>query len=213
MKLKVILHYFLWLLSFMLLTSCGRHYIKQQAYPLNYTEKGTASWYGKKFHGRKTANGEIYNMYDYTAAHKYLPLGSQVRVKNLKNHKSVIVKINDRGPFIRGRILDLSYQAALCLDMVENGLAPIQLEIIKLPEENSKNHFIQIGSFSDYKNARKVYQELSPTYQIRMATLQKEKTKTFYRIWIGPYNRSAEVKRKLWELKDAGFPDSFIITR
>ena len=92
--------------------------------------KGDASWYGKQHHGRKTASGEVFNMNKLTAAHKTLPLGTKVRVTNIENGKSVIVKINDRGPFAKNRILDLSYEAAKKLDMTEKGHAKVLIEII-----------------------------------------------------------------------------------
>jgi rare lipoprotein A len=92
---------------------------------------GVSSYYGKKFHGRKTANGEIFNMYKLTAAHRVLPLGTHVRVTNLSNGRWVEVKVNDRGPFIEGRILDLSFAAALEIEMVQAGTARVMIEIIK----------------------------------------------------------------------------------
>jgi rare lipoprotein A (peptidoglycan hydrolase) len=95
--------------------------------------KGIASWYGPGFHGQRTASGEIYNMYNYTAAHKTLPLGTYVRVINLENDKMVIVRINDRGPFKRGRIIDLSYAAAKKIDMIASGTARVKLDIISKP--------------------------------------------------------------------------------
>lgn len=95
-----------------------------------YHEKGTASWYGKPFHGRKTANGETYNMHKLSAAHKSLPLNSTVKVKNLKNNKEITLKINDRGPFKGSRVIDLSYAAAKKLGMVEQGLAKVEIKAI-----------------------------------------------------------------------------------
>ncbi len=95
-----------------------------------------SSWYGRDFHGKKTANGEIYNMYKLTAAHRTLPLGTEARIWNVENGRSCVVRINDRGPFIEGRILDLSYAAALELQMAQKGLALIQIEILKLPDKN-----------------------------------------------------------------------------
>lgn len=89
-----------------------------------------ASWYGPGFHGRLTANGEVYNQYELTAAHKSLPFGTRVRVTNLKNDRQVIVRINDRGPFIEGREIDLSYQAAAALGMVDDGLGRVKLEVL-----------------------------------------------------------------------------------
>ena len=101
-------------------------------FPENELE-GIASWYGPGFHGRRTASGEIYNMYAYTAAHKTLPLGTYVRVINLENGKSVVVRINDRGPFKKGRIIDLSYAAAKKIGMIEKGTARVRLEILSKP--------------------------------------------------------------------------------
>ena len=100
-----------------------------------YREKGIASWYGKEFHGRKTANGERYNMYAISAAHPTLPLPTWARVTNLENGLSVLVRINDRGPFLRGRLIDLSYGAARVIDMVEQGTAPVLVEA--LPTDGS----------------------------------------------------------------------------
>ena len=91
---------------------------------------GMASWYGKKYHGRLTANGEIFDMYRLSAAHRKLPLGTRVKVTNLKNRKSVVLKVNDRGPYIRGRILDLSYAAAKALGSVEDGVVKVKIEIV-----------------------------------------------------------------------------------
>ncbi|HEX2858738.1 MAG TPA: septal ring lytic transglycosylase RlpA family protein [Alphaproteobacteria bacterium] len=102
-----------------------------------YKEKGIASWYGDDFHGKATANGECYNMYAYTAAHKTLPLPTVVRVTNLENNKSVVLKVNDRGPFVRGRLIDLSYAAAQSLDIVRMGSAPVMVEAIGGPFNGS----------------------------------------------------------------------------
>lgn len=96
----------------------------------NFTESGQASWYGEKFHGRKTSSGEIYDMYAMTAAHKHLPIPTYARVINLENNKSIIVKVNDRGPFVGDRIIDLSYAAAQALDMAEQGVAQVRVDAI-----------------------------------------------------------------------------------
>jgi rare lipoprotein A len=100
----------------------------------SYYEVGIASWYGPGFHGNRTASGEIYDMYAMTAAHKTLPFGTIVRVVDLDTGRSVVVRINDRGPFIKGRIIDLSYAAAQKLGMVEKGLAKVGLKIVKWPK-------------------------------------------------------------------------------
>ena len=92
---------------------------------------GYASWYGPGFHGRRTASGEIFNMYDYTAAHRTLPFGTRVKVTNLKNGRSVIVRINDRGPAKKNRIIDLSYQAAKKIGMIRDGIVKVRVEVIR----------------------------------------------------------------------------------
>jgi rare lipoprotein A len=99
-----------------------------------YSEEGLASWYGVPFHGRTTSSGEVYDMYELTAAHRTLPFGTVVRVRNRRNGWTVDVRINDRGPFVRGRIIDLSYSAAQRIDMVEDGVVPVRLEVIRLGE-------------------------------------------------------------------------------
>ncbi|XOF32374.1 MAG: septal ring lytic transglycosylase RlpA family protein [Candidatus Electrothrix sp. YB6] len=116
-----------------------------------YREKGFASWYGPPFHGRKTANGEIYNMYSRTAAHKTLPMGTMLLVKNLKNGKSSVVRINDRGPFISGRIIDLSYSTALELGIVNNGTEHVQIVALGEELENEKKLNTQLAALSEEK--------------------------------------------------------------
>lgn len=96
---------------------------------------GICSYYGKKFHGKKTANGETFDMYGFTAAHPDLPFGTKLEIKNLSNNKKVIVRVNDRGPFVKGRILDLSYAAADAIGMISAGTAEIEAQIIFKPEE------------------------------------------------------------------------------
>jgi peptidoglycan lytic transglycosylase len=101
--------------------------------PLGWTEKGDGCWYGEKFHGRSTASGEPFDMYALTAAHKSLPFGTKVKVRNRNNSRSVVVRINDRGPFVRGRIIDLSYGAAKKLDMIAAGVVPVTIEVVGIP--------------------------------------------------------------------------------
>lgn len=96
-----------------------------------YVKTGMASFYGEEFHGKKTASGEIYNMWDLTCAHKTLPFGTKLKVTNLKNKKSVVVRVNDRGPFVRGRIIDLSVAAAKKIDMIRDGVAKVKIKIVR----------------------------------------------------------------------------------
>jgi peptidoglycan lytic transglycosylase len=99
---------------------------------------GQASWYGGLFQGRQTASGEDYNMYDFTAAHRELPLGTYVKVTNLSNKRSVVVRVNDRGPVTPGRVIDLSYRAARALEMHQNGLQRVQIDIVKNPQDKTE---------------------------------------------------------------------------
>ena len=122
-------------------------------------EIGIASWYGNKFHGRTTANGETYNMYEHTAAHKTLPFNTIIKVVTLKTGLSTLVRINDRGPFIDGRIIDLSLSAAKDLNLVKEGIAEVRLEIIE--SGHSFNLFrLQVGAFKNQNNADKLLNEL-----------------------------------------------------
>ena len=143
---------------------------------LSAFETGQASWYGGKFQGRQTANGEIFDTNLLTAAHKTLPFNTVVKVTNLKNNKSVDVRINDRGPFIEGRIIDLSRAAASQIDMTVSGVAPVKLEIISLPDGHTESglkkteevhpegipesYKIQIASFSNAENAQRCIDKL-----------------------------------------------------
>ena len=107
--------------------------VKEDSANKNQSKVGMASWYGKRFHGRKTASGKNFNMYNHTAAHRSLPLGTKVRVVNLKNGKEIIVDINDRGPYIKGRIIDLSYAAAEFIGITKVGIAKVKVEVVSLP--------------------------------------------------------------------------------
>jgi peptidoglycan lytic transglycosylase len=169
--------------------------------PMNYVEDGIASWYGKKFHGRKTACGEIYNMYAMTAAHKTLPLQTWVRVHNLRNNKEIVVRINDRGPFVKGRIIDLSYTGANKLGMADQGTAPVKVTVLgrlKNPESQKKeyipvnpyngNFSIQVGAFQVRSNADKLKAELSRTYENVHIATHEDYRGTFYRVRVGKYS-------------------------
>ncbi len=129
-------------------------------------QTGMASWYGPNFHGKQTANQEVYNMYDLTAAHQTLPFGTRVMVTNLNNNRSAEVRINDRGPFVKNRIIDLSYAAARMLDMIGSGTAPVRLEILNSTGTDlpSARYAVQAGSFVSKKNAESLLFRLNQTY-------------------------------------------------
>jgi rare lipoprotein A len=111
----------------------GEHLVVPFTSSKGYYQKGVASWYGKSFHGKETASGNNYDMYAYTAAHRNLPLGSKVRVVNLKNGKDIVVKINDRGPYVKNRVIDLSYSAAKSLGIIDRGIQEVKIEVLSVP--------------------------------------------------------------------------------
>lgn len=127
---------------------------------VKWSEKGGASWYGHKFHGRRTASGELYSMYGLTAAHKTLPIPSYVRVRNVRNGKEVIVRVNDRGPFISGRVIDLSYAAAIKLDIAEAGVG--QVEVARLTFDEIRSGAWQRGTVLDPDPTHQATQPLQP---------------------------------------------------
>jgi rare lipoprotein A len=188
-----------------------------------FKQKGIASWYGKDFHGKRTSNGEIYDMHAKTAAHKTLPLGTIVRVRNLKNHREIDVRINDRGPFVRGRIIDLSYTAAKHLDIVGPGTAPV--EVIALGVENSGgskkkrtyasadyysgNFTVQVGSFKDRHNAERLKRQLQKKYgDIRIVPFSRGR-ETYFRVWVGKYRSLSKTEAVERDLIRNGYSNAF----
>jgi rare lipoprotein A len=167
-----------------------RYFPKKKVY-VGWTQKGIASWYGSNFHGRKTSNGEIYNMYAYTAAHKTLPMNTIVKVTNLNNHKSVVVRINDRGPFVNGRIIDLSYAAAKKIGMDKIGTAPVKIEVISLGNKKKRSlnkYVIQIGAFRSYKSA-KIFAE---KYKNLGYNIKIKKINGLYKVFISGFSNYKE---------------------
>lgn len=131
-----------------------------------FTQEGLASWYGPPYHNRRAANGEIFDMHQLTAAHKTLPLNSVCRVTNLKNGQSVIVRINDRGPFVGERIIDLSMEAAKQIDLWRAGVAKVRVEVLQAPAplDSGGRWAVQIGAFKDADDARKLKEKLQRRY-------------------------------------------------
>ncbi len=184
------------------------------------SQEGIASWYGKDFHGKKTSSGDIYDMHKLTAAHKELPLGSQIRVTNLENRRQVEVLINDRGPFVRGRIIDLSYAAAKALDMVDQGTALVRIILISPPPTASKQsvlpltryYGIQAGSFANRENAHELYVKLQVlTKDVFMQTTTCG-NRTCYQVragWFATRRQAVQLARKL---KQKGF-ETIIISQ
>lgn len=163
-------------------TSCAR----MRYFPTGNVQRGLASWYGEDFHGKITSSKEIYNMYDMTAAHKTLPFGTYVMVTNLENGKSVIVKINDRGPFIKGRIIDLSYAAAKFIDMVGPGVVPVRVEVLEKfsPRKSAQKFSVQVGAFVNKDNANALKRKLQTRYRNVYISKFETPNKTYYRVRI-----------------------------
>ena len=154
----------------------------------HYSEKGVASWYGVPFNGRRTSDGETYDMFQYTAAHRTLPFGAVVRVTNLNNGKQTLVRVNDRGPFVANRIIDLSYAAAVALGMVGTGTAPVRIETVGGPNPEIGLFGVQVGAFQVEENAVRMRERLETQYSpVTIATVELT-TGTIYRVRVGRMN-------------------------
>jgi rare lipoprotein A len=151
-----------------------------------YTEEGIASWYGVPFNGRRASNGEIYDMNKMTAAHRTLPFDTVVRVTNLSNGKSAVVRITDRGPFVDNRIIDLSMAAAREIDSIGPGVVPVRLEIISAGVDPGSGFFtVQIGAFRDRGNAERLRDRLNPSYSPIFIQPYDSPDGLFYRVRVG----------------------------
>jgi rare lipoprotein A len=153
--------------------------------PVGYTETGNASWYGIPFNGRHSSNGEIYDMYKLTAAHRTLPFETMVRVTNLNNGKSTTLRITDRGPFVDNRILDLSLAGAREIESVGPGVVPIRLEVLGNVDPTTGFFTVQVGAFRDRANAERLRDRLNPTYSPIFIQPYDSPDGTFYRVRVG----------------------------
>jgi len=205
-----------------------RYYVLDSAN--GFVQRGVASWYGTKFHGRKTSSGEIYNMHAMTAAHKTLPIPVFVQVKNLDNGRSAVVKVNDRGPFIDGRIIDLSYAAAKKLGVDGPGTAKVEIRVVSagktVPDkvvrtiplsdlaEQDIPLFIQMGSFSSQLNANNLVQELIDANEssARIFSLNTNNGH-YFRVRVGPLFDIEEANAVLKRLKSKGFLSARIVVQ
>lgn len=170
-----------------------------------YVERGLASWYGSKFHGRRTSSGEIYDMHQLTAAHKELPLPTFARVTHLENNRSVVVRINDRGPFVDDRIIDLSYAAAKAIGMAEEGVAPVEVEALTSPAAREPARhaatgeaselpdggpfYLQVAAFRERQNAEQLMTRLRTRVPADVSIVRaEERPDNLYRIKLGPFS-------------------------
>jgi len=194
---------------------------------VDFNQTGTASWYGKKFHGHLTSNGEIYNMYSMSAAHKNLPLPTYLKVTNLTNQKSVIVRVNDRGPFHQSRIIDLSYSAAFKLDMLRTGTAEVRIEAIdyspskkgvaKFTTSNNSlgietktkaqksGEYIQVFATRNEALAKSTASAMASLYQQEVVWPEQN---GIFRVQIGPLDKEKS-NRLLTTIKKSGYPNAY----
>lgn len=199
-----------------------------------YNERGVASWYGEKFHGHKTSNGEVFDMYKVSAAHKSLPIPSFLRVTNLDNNRSLVVRVNDRGPFHGDRIVDLSYAAALKLGYANRGTARVQLEAIipagatvdravasnnslsrqTLRIANSGEKFLQVGAFADINSAREVSDKLRAMTNrpVFIKSISNVNNAVLHRVRIGPVNDAGEIRRITQSVVAANLGSPYTVT-
>jgi len=175
-------------------------------------EEGLASWYGHPYHGRRAASGEIYNMYDMTAAHRTLPFGTRVRVHDLENGREVDVRINDRGPFVEGRIIDLSYAAAQSMGMP--GIARVQLEILGFGSTPAPGIFaVQVGAFRDPANADRLKAGIAPSYgPVEILSFDRGDG-LFYRVRVGHESSEGAARGLAEKLRSANLTTETFVVR
>ncbi len=188
-------------------------------HPNGYSETGKASWYGKKFHGRQTSNQEVFDMYKLTAAHKTLPLPSYVEVTNKKNNKTIVVRVNDRGPFVGDRIIDLSYAAAKALDFIQDGIADVHIRVVKSPRDLVNNPitqgstYLQLGAFSDKISAYNLANKVSQLLGIEtFVTILSTSSGTLHRVRIGPVESESKINQLINQITANGISDAKVIT-
>lgn len=185
-----------------------------------YREEGIASWYGTKFHGNKTSNGELYDMRTLSAAHRSLPIPTYLKVTNLKNNRSVVVRVNDRGPFHSERIIDLSYAAALMLDFADRGTASVLLESIDFNQPGAAldsasldgapmNDYLQVGAFSRAESAQVLKKRIEEWVDHPVEVKQEnDSNRSLYRVYVGPFTDSRLLVQVKQELYNQGIEQS-----
>ena len=191
------------LIAFLLAGSCGKRHLAYAPYDpaqgISYREVGLASWYGEEYYGRKTANGEVYNMYAMTAAHRTLPFNTRVQVTNLENGQKAELRINDRGPFVAGRIIDVSKTGANTLGLLAKGTAKVRVESIgfagRVPPLLEGTYAIQVAAFAERENAERMQAQLDKKYPGIRIILWESNWKRLYRLRLGSFRSEAEARR------------------
>ena len=206
---------FIFPLSLLFLAACSipPSTVKLPSSPLEarLTQTGIASWYGPGFHGKPTASGTVYDQNDLTAAHQTLPLGTRIMVTNLNNGSAMEVTVTDRGPFAKGRIIDLSYAAARSLGMIGPGTIPVRIEVIESPYRiqtirSSLDYTLQLGSFSRRENAQQLREQLVQSYPDVTVVPLQVKDGTYYRVQLGTFTDRALAEEQARQLVKLGFP-------
>jgi len=214
----------------------GRWYRPMQSLS-SYDESGVASWYGRDFHSKSTANGERYDMHALSAAHKTLPMPTLVRVTNLENGRSVIVRVNDRGPFVKDRLIDLSYAAARELGYDNKGTARVRVQTLDAPTDTpatpvsppapaplliaaspvperaatSGHIYVQLGAFSSQANADQLRQSLLAQYPNTALYPKQLVNQTLYRVRIGPFEQMQQIEQTVISLQNSGFDNTIVV--
>jgi rare lipoprotein A len=179
--------------------------------PVGYSEEGNASWYGNPFHGRRASNGEIYDMYKLTAAHRTLPFETMVRVTNLSNGKSTTVRITDRGPFVNDRIIDLSMAAAREIESIGPGVVPVRLEVLGNVDVTAGFFTVQVGAFRDHGNADRLRDRLSLSYSPIYIQQYDSPDGIFYRVRVGKISGEPEAQQFAEKLRNAEGFTPFVV--
>ena len=221
--MKVIGGHVGWVLmvSFPLLlsTSCATIPKKGADSAVGYRQAGLASWYGPGFHGRKTSSGEVFNMYGFTAAHRTLPLGTLLNVKNRENGRAIQVKVNDRGPFIRGRILDLSYGAAKALDMIGSGTVLVEIRAVGREEasvrpereKGTQGYTVQVGAFVQEENALRLKTQLEKDYRPVYIVIAETEDRRYYRVRVGRLQTEDQADQLASKLSKLESLETFVV--
>ena len=173
-----------------------------------HPQTGVASWYGPGFHGQPTSSGAIYDQYGMTAAHPTLPLGTRARVTNLDTGKAVEVLINDRGPFAKGRVIDLSHAAARELGMLGPGTARVSIDVVARPPNGASHvtYCVQVGAFSEEEKAHALRARLAPRYDDVYISPVQTHPERMYRVRVGPYAERTRAETRAVELSQLGLP-------
>jgi len=190
-------------LAVMLLGGCSRALVAPTP---GHPQSGMASWYGPGFHGQPTSSGAIYDQHAMTAAHPTLPLGTRTRVTNLDTGKTVEVLINDRGPFAKGRVIDLSYAAAHEIGMVGPGTARVRIDVVARPPNGASHvtYCVQVGAFSEEEKARALRARLAPRYDDVYISAVPTRPERLYRVRVGPYAERNRAETRAVELSELG---------